>query len=347
MMMLPGCGNVGNPLPPLVQIPSRVMDLSARQSAARVQLSFTLPKLNTDGSLASTIARVEFLRLLAAGPLPLPKGLSEVETKATVVARLSKEEMDKQGEEGKVAFSDPLSHFPQREPGISMVTYAVRVYNRKNQQAGLSNLTSLQLVPVPLPPSGLRVLAMTERFVEIQWTPPVRNADGTPFEGKCKYQVYRSTDSGKVPGELLTLAPIEGTSFQDQSMGLDATYYYSLRTIIEVPTGPVESESSTPLEARNVDRYPPATPEEVMAISDSQGVSLVWNPSSEGDLAGYLVYRREQETREIQLTDNMIPSASYVDKLVESGKTYYYRVRAVDTHGNQSEFSREISEKVP
>src|SRR5262245_57755939 len=57
------CGYVGDPLPPLIQIPERISDLAAVQLGRSIKLSWTLPRLNTDGSAATTLSRLEIYRM--------------------------------------------------------------------------------------------------------------------------------------------------------------------------------------------------------------------------------------------------------------------------------------------
>ena len=44
-----GCGYVGEPLPPLANIPGRVTDLTATQRGAHLIVQFTVPQLTTEG----------------------------------------------------------------------------------------------------------------------------------------------------------------------------------------------------------------------------------------------------------------------------------------------------------
>lgn len=43
-----GCGYVGDPMPPALNIPMRVIDLNAEQVGARMKLRFTIPDLTTE-----------------------------------------------------------------------------------------------------------------------------------------------------------------------------------------------------------------------------------------------------------------------------------------------------------
>ena len=44
-----GCGYIGEPLPPLANVPARVTDLAAMQRGSRIVVSFTVPRLTTEG----------------------------------------------------------------------------------------------------------------------------------------------------------------------------------------------------------------------------------------------------------------------------------------------------------
>ena len=136
------------------------------------------------------------------------------------------------------------------------------------------------------------------------------------------------------------------SSFKDQSIELGKSYVYSVRPVVETPSGPVEGEDSQPLEVTNADTYPPKPPTEVTAISGGQGISLVWLPNTEPDLAGYWIYRSGPDKKFQRLQDQLLTTASIIDKSVEKGQTYFYRVKAVDQKGNESRFSEEVSDTV-
>lgn len=64
------CGKKGNPLPPLRPVPSRIADLTAHRTDDRIELRFTVPSTNADGSQPLALSRVEIYRV-AAAPLPV------------------------------------------------------------------------------------------------------------------------------------------------------------------------------------------------------------------------------------------------------------------------------------
>jgi hypothetical protein len=82
------------------------------------------------------------------------------------------------------------------------------------------------------------------------------------------------------------------------------------------------------------DTTPPATPQNLTARSGPARVALGWSANRENDLAGYRIYRRTGGTRYAAIATSR--SSTYTDTSVRGGTTYYYRVKAYDTSGNQS-----------
>ena len=54
-----GCGKKGPPLPPLLKLPAPPADLTAERRGSKVDLQFTVPGANTDGTRPANVERVE------------------------------------------------------------------------------------------------------------------------------------------------------------------------------------------------------------------------------------------------------------------------------------------------
>jgi hypothetical protein len=339
------CGYVGDPLPPLIQIPERISDLAAAQLGRSIKLSWTLPKLNTDGSAATTLSRVEIYRLRErSDPVATldSKHFSEHAVKWMV---LNKVNFDAYQEGDRIVLSDSLQDLDTSEVLQSMFAYAIRVLNNKKQDAGFSNLVSARVYLAPNPPDSIR-FSFGEEFIKLSWQPPILNIDGSPVTESVKYNVYRATIHQARVRERLTSVAVSQNEFQDTTMALGQVYFYTVRAAIDSKEGVVESFDSKEYEAKNVDTYPPRAPAEVTAISDGSSISVVWLPNTEEDLAGYYVYRSGVERDFKRLTPQAIATASFNDRSVEKGNIYHYRVKAMDKMGNESADSEEVSEKV-
>ncbi|MCL5743099.1 MAG: hypothetical protein M1541_04090, partial [Acidobacteria bacterium] len=61
-----GCGYVGEPLPPLLNIPERVTDLAGYEKGSKIILQFSVPRLTTEGVVIKRPVRIE----VRGGPAP-------------------------------------------------------------------------------------------------------------------------------------------------------------------------------------------------------------------------------------------------------------------------------------
>jgi hypothetical protein len=345
LSFLVACGNIGDPLPPLIQIPKPISDLAATQFGKQVKLSWTLPKLNIDGSEAKSLARLEIYRLSTQPGTVILPDLDQSGYSATKWMVLETSSFDNYRVGEKLVLTDRLTGLDDKEIFQNEFSYAIKAINRKMKDAGYSNLTQLRVYPVAFPPEGVQA-SLAEHFIELRWEPPARNIDGSTPVNDVKFNVYRSEGSNERVKTVLTKVPTANRSFKDESMVLGKTYYYVIRSVTSTPLGLIESFDSPELGATNNDVYPPTVPSEVTAVSNDQSISLVWSPNTEPDLAGYYVFRSGEDHNYEKLTRERITTASYTDSSVEKGKTYYYRIMAVDFSGNESNYSEEVSDKV-
>jgi fibronectin type 3 domain-containing protein len=84
--------------------------------------------------------------------------------------------------------------------------------------------------------------------------------------------------------------------------------------------------------------------------SKNHNVTLTWNaaPPSKGfKVAGYNIYRASASGGPYTKIASHVSGLTYVDRAVESGKTYFYVVTAVNQSGQESKFSQEIKAAIP
>jgi fibronectin type 3 domain-containing protein len=112
----------------------------------------------------------------------------------------------------------------------------------------------------------------------------------------------------------------------------------------------IESDASSATCLTPVDTFPPAAPRGLAAVTGDGGVSLIWEPNTEKDLAGYLVLRGETGAEKLTpITREPIRDTTYRDATVKSGTSYDYVVVAVDNAPlpNTSEYSNRQTAVVP
>ena len=345
LLLWTGCGNVGDPLPPLVLIPKQVSDLQAMQVGNTIKLSWTLPESNTDGSTVPVLTGIEIYRLPSDGLSRASSGKLVISESVQPWRVLRDIELKAYKPGEKVTLIDPLGGVPMDTFPQTTLAYALKAFNKKGQDAGFSNISLIKLFPAPKPPQNLRSFE-NEKYVEILWEVPSTNLDGSPIGTGVQFNVYRSEDPQALSWQRLNSTPLAGDSFKDETMELGKTYFYRVRAVVPPSAGGIESMDSDRVEVTNRDTYPPSPPLEVAAISNGEAISLVWSPNTEPDLAGYVVYRSGPEKKFEKISDTLVTTASFIDSSVVKSQTYLYRIKAVDQKGNASDFSEEVSEKV-
>lgn len=174
--------------------------------------------------------------------------------------------------------------------------------------------------------------------------------------GPTTYRVYRDSRapavarspvpppawSARVP--MPVGAPVSALTFTDDLMEFGRERCYSVRA----ERGSILSEPSMPVCLTPIDTFPPQPPTGLTAVSSEGAVNLIWEPSAESDLGGYLVLRQGPGDATLrQLTESPIPDARYRDATVEAGARYIYAVVAVDRRlpaPNASEPSARVEE---
>ncbi len=95
------------------------------------------------------------------------------------------------------------------------------------------------------------------------------------------------------------------------------------------------------------DTFPPAAPRSLTAIAGEGMISLIWEPNTESDLAGYLVLRGDAPGDTLRaITPEPVAATTYRDTTARPGTRYVYVVVAVDraTPQNVSAQSNRVEE---
>ena len=352
-----GCAAPGEPSARHPVIPTAITDLTARQSGSAVVLTFSLPHESTDHESLAEAPTIEVYRAaLPPGATPGRK------TAWRLVYTIPSERVDSYVNADRVEFRDPLTPDNLGQTGGSPLTYMVRTRAIKSRASGDSNIITLRIYPPPGPPRDLRV-SVTESAVVLSWNEPLA-ADAAPKT--AGYRVYRaeiepgeeSTQQEVSQVKLKSPLTMQGSSsspeFSDTHFEFGHTYLYTVRAVAQYDANMIESADSSPAVVTPRDIFPPATPVglEAAIIPATPGVparvELSWAISSEGDLAGYHVYRSDREdTPGERLNFEVLPSPTFRDISVVPGRRYFYRVSAVDRAGNESPLSPTVQVEVP
>ena len=107
-----------------------------------------------------------------------------------------------------------------------------------------------------------------------------------------------------------------------------------------------DSSKTAPYVQHIVDRTAPAAPESVAATGNNGYIEVSWVQGAETDLGKYSVYRAKAEDGTYTMIKSGIAAINYIDRNVEEGIVYYYKVCVDDNAGNVSGYSAVVSAEV-
>jgi hypothetical protein len=264
---------------------------------------------------------------------------------------------------------EPAAPVPAVAPPTVMRRYYLAIaFSRRGRQGPPGAQAELVLTSLPDPPTDVRA-TYAGATLSLTWqpsgglfgflldrglapeptpfvtapTPLVASAalpDTTVPPGPTTYNVYSQTAPDpfelpartKAPAGITVVpqprntAPLMATTMTDQVVFEREQCY-----VVRAQRGTVLSDPSPPACVLALDVVPPAAPAGLAAVPSEGGISLIWEPNSELDLAGYLVLRHEPGDATLrQLTATPIAEARYRDADVRPGGRYIYSVVAVD-----------------
>lgn len=147
-----------------------------------------------------------------------------------------------------------------------------------------------------------------------------------PVPGATSYNVYRSEVSGgpyqKIAGDL------SANNYMDQGISTEKTYFYVVKAVAKG----VEGDPSPQFVLRGAELL--KTPAfGGFLITDDNKVSLRWDLTPRAVF--YNLFRSETEKGEYKQVAS-VQDTRYTDGNVSIGKTYYYKVSAVDSNNSES-----------
>jgi hypothetical protein len=345
VILLPGCGTPGAPQPPSLNLPDPVVDLSATRAGKQVTLTWTMPKRNTD-------------RTMIKNPVPVRVCRRESDNAACVPA--GPDQMSAPGASGSYSdtLPDALAAGTPRP-----ISYFLELRNSKGRSAGLSNPAEVLAGAAPAPIEGLKA-EVRKQGVVLSWTDDVENT-AVRLERKLLTPAPKTEQHGPlapVPEaqqqSLLVDAGAPGSHAIDTTVRFDERYEYRAQRVARVEvngkTLELDGAFSSPVQVDVKDVFPPAVPAGLASVATAgengapPAIDLSWQPDSEPDVAGYIVYRREPggDWQRISPAAPIVEPASH-DAKVHAEHTYQYAVSAVDKSGHESARSAEVQETVP
>jgi len=315
-LALTGCGYVGDPLPPKLEMPKAIADLRGVQRGAQLILAYTPTLTASDKTLLKSLSAVE------VGIGAAPAGGFQIARWADGARRFRSGNLKADPQE--------LSVDARQWQGQDVVV-AVRAAGPKGRFSEWSNVLALHVVAPPETPKDLKVLEDV-KGPYVTWSGP-----------GALWRVWRLAEGEETPAVLGNTAE---KAWLDQTAELGKRYVYTVQQLVAAGAQEAESEMSVSLKVDHQDVFPPAVPKGLNALAGLKTIELNWDRNVEPDLAGYFVYRAEG-AGELKKVSTLLERASYSDTAVAAGKSYRYAVTAVDEKGNESEKTAPVELAAP
>ena len=356
-----GCGVPGEPVERKPPIPTAVTDLAATQQGDNVIVTFTFPKDSVEGRELKQPPAIEIFRDFQ--PVPASSAPTSVPANPTLLVTIPSAMVDQFDVRRQIRYDDALKPEDFTQHPNTQAVYIVRTRTSPKKVSADSNAATLRVEPAPEQITDLKA-EVTHRGIILTWTPPQKTAVG-PAPPIALYRIFRNDAVRSSPPsqpDQVSKSQHEGVQigdciappFRDTQIEFGKNYVYTVRSVAQYPDLQVESLDSHFVDVSPLDTFPPSAPQGLVAVLvPAQGAApvfldLSWSISAENDIAGYNIYRSEQEGAPGQKQNPaLLLTPAFHDMNIVAGHRYFYTVTAVDRVGNESPASAAASGEVP
>ena len=151
------------------------------------------------------------------------------------------------------------------------------------------------------------------------------------------YNVYYGANGSGLTGPVF----VQGNSLEINSLSEGIEYQ------VRVASVDANQNESYRLSALGTPRSIPVVPQNFAETPIADGIVISWEPNTELDLAGYVLYRSlNPDTAGAAIHQGLLTATSYTDTNVDGATGYYYyTLRAVDTSAQFSAYTESISSR--
>ena len=343
MLVVAACGKVGPPVAPERRVPAAVSDLRGVVEDSAIVLTWTNPQQRADQTRLRDLSEARVYRAEDEGVVP-PKPALLVNGR---VAGYQEITVIPLGTPVPGVVRGHVVQFVDRE-GLRFgrrYTYVVVTEDGRERVSPPSNRFSVTFIAPPEAPPAPTAEA-GDGEVRVRWQPPPRLLDGSPT-GPLAYEVIRTSDAAGSPQAVFPV-PVGPTEFVDKSVQNERTYSYAVRGIRQEAGTTARGPASPSVAATPGRSTPPAPPTNLVATPSANTVRLSWLPSSDPNVAAYVVYRAGPTGEIARVGSVRAPATTFTDRDLAPG-TYRYAVTVQDAtaRANESGPSNEVSVTLP
>jgi hypothetical protein len=375
-----GCASPGQPRPPSLDLPEVVKDLTTERVGDVVQLHWTTPEKTTDHLDVKSPMTAEICRITVSSTpppvcipvarLPVLPGLAHATEALPPALTVDPPSL--------LAYRIQIFNAHGRSAGLSSEIFAASgsapppvddfhatptpdgamLQWQKKDTTAVVELDRLPIgangLVVEPPPPKTTSKSSSKSLVKKQpagppkpttpaSTPKLLQTQPTPIEVKLRTPVQLADAGGTIDHTAQMGESYRYTAQRVRSVSLDG-HTLELRSFASGPVTVVMRNTFPPHAPAGLEAVPSG------ATAADRSIDLSWTPNTESDLAGYIVYRQEIDSKGVaagtatRLNPTPVAGPAYRDQTAVAGRRYAYFVTAVDTAGNESTPSDAVQE---
>ena len=332
LALLPGCGRKTALIPPQELVPVAINDLRYRLDENGATLVWTYPAQLRNGDELFFIENFEVLRAV----IPEEQFCEGCPVPFEEPVEIAGGYLPASGSSRTAEYADEHLQNGYR--------YLFKVRSRAEgwYWSSDSNVISFTWKPPPKAPQGVQA-EPGDRQIVLRWQPVRENIQGNVLGTAPMYRVYRKKGETRFI-ELDEL--VQEPAFIDVGLDNDTSYSYRVRALVQFAGTLQAGEASQVISAVPRDLTPPPPPRDLLAIETPGGVKLVWQALTGQDIAGYRIYRREENAQQAEMIAELGNDRNqYMDQEKMSGRKMFYSVTSFDRAEpvNESQPSLEVT----
>jgi hypothetical protein len=378
-----GCASPRLPQPPSLSLPEPVKDLTAERVGDLVQLHWTTPSMTTDRLEIQGAMTAEICRITVTSPAPQPQSCipvtrQQVQSGPTQAAEALSPTLTADPPV-LLAYRVQIFNSHGRSAGLSPEAFTasgiapppvdqLRATPTRDgamlEWQKTDSPTPVELDRLPVGPNGVVIEPTPHKTPSKPSKPTLKKTEShtqksttAPAPKPLKPQM---TPPAPIEVKLQTPPlPADSGGTIDNTAQKGETYRYTAQRVRSVSLGghalELRSNVSLPVTVAMRDIFPPHAPSGLEAVpggatAADRSIDLSWTPNTEDDLAGYIVYRQEIDSKGVaagtvtRLNATLVVGPAYRDLTAIAGRRYAYRVTAIDTAGNESAPSADVQE---
>jgi hypothetical protein len=314
-IFLTSCGRKAPPVPPGTLVPQKITDLSYKCAEKGVELNWTVPQRNNNGS---PVNKIDSFLLFKA---ELSHGDSckdcpiKFDPSIEIPFNANPENRKKMIYEDRIVNKDKLF--------IYEVVASKGLFGKSER----SNRLIMSWHPPSMPPEKIELKKVDNNNIRISWNAPEKWSDGAQISYPLFYNVYALwyNDEWKRVGVAR-----KETFFTHKEPPKGLQNKYRVTAVLNYKGSIIESEPSEISKLTENDTAAPAPPKGLVATFENGKTDLLWQENSEEDLRGYFIYRVNPDGFIDRLNEKPLLIPRFTDKNIFKDGKYQYYVTAVD-----------------